>query len=216
MLANTATAATDAASAPRVKSVVRADARTGRLVRRVVVSPAARAAETRPATVDQLVRQAAKTYHVDPLLVHSVIQVESNYNPYAVSPKGALGLMQLVPATARRFGVTDPFNPRENIDAGVKYLKYLKDMFQDDRLALAAYNAGEGAVAKYGWIPPYPETRNYVQSVGKKYSEARREAVRQPASAAPPANHVEAPVADPVRHVESFIDDQGRLHLTTR
>jgi len=114
---------------------------------------------------------------VDPLLVDSVIRVESNYNPLAVSPKGAEGLMQLIPATARRFGVTNSFDVKENIEAGVTYLKYLLDMFGDDRLAVAAYNAGESAVMRYGDVPPYRETMNYVSRVGKAWA---RRASRRP------------------------------------
>lgn len=242
MLANTLMAAAgNNQPAPKATSVVRADPRTGRLVRTVVLSgksntPKSVAAKTVPGKppggtnvtpqpvgastpdtgVDQMVKQAAEAYHVDPLLVHSVIQVESNYNPYAISPKGAEGLMQLIPATARRLGVKNSFNPRENIEAGVKYLKYLQDLFKDDRLALAAYNAGEGAVAKYGWIPPYPETQNYVYQVGKKYGEARRTTETKPAAADPPPSQAEQPKGEPVRHVESYVDEQGRLHLRTR
>src|SRR5579871_4988696 len=165
----------DAAPSPRAVSVVRGDARTGRLVRSVVV-------KSKPAVVDSdaavrtLVEEAAKSHDVSPLLVHSVIQVESNYNPYAVSPKGAQGLMQLMPATARRFGVTDSFDARQNIEGGVRYLKFLRDTFKDDKLAIAAYNAGEGAVTKYRDVPPYAETQSYVSKVGAKYSKAKLEA----------------------------------------
>ena len=130
------------------------------------------------ASVPDLVEAAAKQYDVDPLLVHSVIQVESNYNPYAVSPKGAQGLMQLMPATARRFGVRNSFDVKENIEGGVRYLKYLGLAVPErPRLTIAAYNAGEGAVWKYGnKVPPYRETEQYVQRVGRKYGKARREA----------------------------------------
>src|SRR5581483_12304992 len=106
--------------------------------------------------------------------VDSVVQVESNYNPFAVSNKGALGLMQLMPATARRFGVENPFDPRQNIQGGVRYLKFLQDTFRDDRLAIAAYNAGEKAVTKYKGVPPYPETVSYVAKVGTKYGQRKR------------------------------------------
>ena len=100
-------------------------------------------------------------------LVRAVIQVESAFNPRAVSPKGAMGLMQLMPATAAQFGVTDPFNPGENIRAGVTYLRQLLDRYDDnEQLALAAYNAGPGAVDKYGSkVPPYKETQNYVLKI---------------------------------------------------
>ncbi len=110
-----------------------------------------------------------------------MIQVESNYNPYAVSPKGAQGLMQLMPETARRFGVRNTFDIKENIEGGVRYLKYLGTLFPEDpRLTIAAYNAGEGAVWKYGnSIPPYRETEQYVDRVGKRYGQARRAAEKK-------------------------------------
>ncbi len=201
-------------------TVVKADLRTGRLVRSVVVNSKVMPAKSpgkswsgpalESAGLEELVNQAAQSYDLDPLLVHSVIQVESNYNPYAVSNKGAEGLMQLIPSTARRFGVKNSFNPRENIDGGVRYLKYLKNLFGDDRLALAAYNAGEGAVVKYGWIPPYAETQQYVFRVGKKYGDARRAADRKPAMAAAAKAVEEHP------KLEKYEDDQGRIFLRTR
>src|SRR5579871_1825236 len=160
------------APVPRAVSVVRTDARTGRLVRSIVVKAKA-AANDDGLEIRNLVEETSKNLEVNPMLVDSVIQVESNYNPYAVSPKGAQGLMQLMPATARRFGVTNSFDARQNIEAGVKYLKLLRETFKDDRLAIAAYNAGEGAVSKYGDVPPYPETQNYVAKVGTKYSKAK-------------------------------------------
>ncbi len=199
----------------RATSVVRVDSR-GRLVRKVVApalegQPARKRAEyfRRAARVDELVEKTAKKYGIDPLLVHSVIQVESSYNPFAVSEKGAEGLMQLIPATARRFGVANPFDPEQNIDAGVRYLKYLKDLFQDDRLALAAYNAGEGAVARYKWIPPYRETREYLRRVAEKYAELKRKAEKSTGSSSPPDG-------PQYRPVESYVDSEGRLHLRTR
>ncbi|PYQ94242.1 MAG: hypothetical protein DMF94_24110 [Acidobacteria bacterium] len=102
-------------------------------------------------------------------LVRAVMQVESAFNPYARSPKGALGLMQLMPATAREYGVTNPFNPSENVRAGVAYLRHLLDRYEDNEmLALAAYNAGPGAVDKHGQsVPPYRETRNYVAQINQ-------------------------------------------------
>ena len=105
-------------------------------------------------------------YQLEPALLHAVISAESAYNPQARSPKGARGLMQLMPDTARRFGVSDPDDPTENLHGGARYLRWLLDSFTDLRLALAAYNAGEGAVQRYGnAIPPYPETRTYVRRV---------------------------------------------------
>jgi soluble lytic murein transglycosylase-like protein len=146
-------------------SVVRTDT-SGKLVR-VVLTAAKRVASPHTAfssTVDRVAAEQA----LPPGLIHSVIKAESNYNPLAISPKGALGIMQLVPATARRFGVANAFNAEENIQGGAKYLKYLLDLYHGDRqLAVAAYNAGEGAVARHGGIPPYAETRNYVDKVLK-------------------------------------------------
>jgi hypothetical protein len=105
-------------------------------------------------------------YGVDPQLVHAVIEAESAFNPWAVSRKGAQGLMQLMPRTASALGVRDSFNPRDNIEGGVRHLRYLMDRYPGDvSLALAAYNAGEGAVNQYGGIPPYPETQEYVQKI---------------------------------------------------
>jgi soluble lytic murein transglycosylase-like protein len=119
------------------------------------------------ASYEPLIRQHAGQRGVRPELVRAVIQVESAFNPRAVSPKGAMGLMQLMPATAKQFGVIDPFNPAENIRAGVSYLRQLLDRYgHDEQLALAAYNAGPGAVDKYGSkVPPYKETQNYVQKI---------------------------------------------------
>ena len=124
---------------------------------------------------DPLIRQHAIRHRIRPELVRAVIQVESAFNPRAVSPKGAMGLMQLMPATARQFGVIDPFNPAENIRAGVSYLRQLLDRYDhDEQLALAAYNAGPGAVDKYGTkVPPYKETQNYVQKITGRSGNVR-------------------------------------------
>lgn len=162
--------------------------------------------------VNREVDGSATRYGIDPLLVHSVIRVESNYNPVAVSRKGAEGLMQLIPATARRFGVSNSFDVHENIDAGVKYLKYLLDLFGDDRLAIAAYNAGESAVMRYGNVPPYPETVDYVYRVGKARDAARQNAPVVQTTAIPQP----APGPPPTRPVEAYVDDEGRICMRTR
>lgn len=121
------------------------------------------------------ITEEANAMHVDPALVRAVMMAESGSNPYAVSPKGALGLMQLLPATARRFGVSQLFDPKENIKAGVKYLSYLLKLFNNNvQLAVAAYNAGEKAVFKYGnRVPPYKETLQYVPKVINLYNSYR-------------------------------------------
>jgi soluble lytic murein transglycosylase-like protein len=123
----------------------------------------------------ELIGQVAREQGVDPALVHAVVAVESGFDARARSPKGAIGLMQLMPQTARRYGVSDIWNPLENLRAGTRYLRYLLGVFdQNVSLALAAYNAGEGAVIGAGHkIPPYPETRSYVPRVLKLWERAR-------------------------------------------
>src|SRR5271154_5435025 len=119
---------------------------------------------------EKLVREAAERHNVDPALVRAVIQTESNWNPSAVSRKGAGGLMQLIPTTAQRYGANDVFNPQQNIDAGVRHLKWLLERYNGNLdLALAAYNAGEGAVDRAHGIPAFRETRDYVQRVQDAY-----------------------------------------------
>jgi len=113
-----------------------------------------------------LIRSIAQKYRVEDRLIHSIIRAESNYNQWAVSSKGALGLMQLMPDTAVQYGVKNVFDPRDNIEGGVKYLKDLIRLFSGRTdLVLAAYNAGQQAVKKYNGIPPYPETRNYIKKI---------------------------------------------------
>ena len=111
---------------------------------------------------------------VSPALVYAVIEVESAYRPAARSPKGAMGLMQLMPATVKRYAVTDPFDPTANIEAGTRHLRLLLDRY-DINSALAAYNAGEGPVRKFGGVPPYPETRRYVAKIRKLVDAAQNE-----------------------------------------
>jgi len=119
---------------------------------------------------EKLVREAAERHHMDPALVRAVIETESGWNATAKSRKGALGLMQLIPTTAVRFGVNDAFSPQQNVDAGVRYLKTLLERYNGNLdLALAAYNAGEGAVDRAHGIPAFRETRDYVQKVQNAY-----------------------------------------------
>jgi hypothetical protein len=121
--------------------------------------------------IDELIQEKAKRYGVDPNLVHAVIQQESGYNPKAVSAAGASGLMQLMPATARGLGVINVFDADDNLEGGIKYLSQLQKQFDDPNLVLAAYNAGPGNVRKYGGVPPFAETQNYVKKVGGYYQQ---------------------------------------------
>lgn len=134
------------------------------------------ASSVNPAEFEQLIKSCSAKYGVDQCLVKAVIHAESGYNPNAVSSKGASGLMQLMPATARSLKVADRFNPKDNVEGGVKYLRFLLDTFRGDiSLAVAAYNAGLNNVAKYGGIPPFNETQTYVNRVlsyMKSYQES--------------------------------------------
>jgi soluble lytic murein transglycosylase-like protein len=115
---------------------------------------------------DDLIREAADAYRVDPKLIHSVIRAESEFNPWAVSRAGAQGLMQLMPKISRAFHITDPFDPRQNIMGGTRLLRELLDLHRGNvRLVLASYNAGAGVVARYGAVPPIHETQKYVKRV---------------------------------------------------
>ncbi len=145
---------------------VEVSAPTRRIVREIAPSRSRSSSSSVPYL--DLIQQIAKSYDLNPELVKAVIKIESNFNAKAVSPKGAKGLMQLMPATAKRFGVTDVFDPEDNIRGGVKYLAFLFDEFGEQNLdlVLAGYNAGENAVHKYGKeIPPYKETQQYVKKV---------------------------------------------------
>lgn len=198
-------------------SVVRTDA-AGRFVRLTlpakqrVKTAAPRRADTSKERIAGLVEETSRRYGVDPLLVESLIHVESNANPAVTSPKGAQGLMQLIPDTARRFGVSDAFDPKDNIEGGVRYLKYLQTLFPNDAtLSIAAYNSGENAVAKYKTVPPYAETLAYVQKVSRQYARLTSQA-----SAANTRNNFAGQNLSDARHVEETIDSEGRLYLRTR
>lgn len=157
-----------------------------------------------PADIDQLVEQTASRYHVDPDLVRAVIRVESGYDAKAVSNKGAMGLMQLIPATAQRFGVGNPFDPKQNIEGGVNYLKHLLTLFGGDLgLSLAAYNAGEHSVQRSGGIPAYRETQNYVRKVTTLYGKGDAES--------PVKAEAKEPSKDPITR---YVDEHGVVHYT--
>ena len=135
----------------------------------------ARAFRSTPHTLNRYIELAANSFRVDPLLIKAVIQAESNFDPNAISPKGAQGLMQLMPGTARDLNVNDPFDPLQNINGGTKYLRSLLDNFNGNvELSLAAYNAGPGRVAPHGVIPNIPETQDYVAKVLENYRSYKR------------------------------------------
>ena len=149
------------------------------------INPSLGGFTTGNADVDNFIVESGKRNSVDPLLLYSIMHQESSFKPRAMSYKGARGLMQLMPPTASRFGVTNIWDPKQNIEGGARYMRFLLDLFSGDvRLALAGYNAGEGAVMKYGYqIPPYSETREYVRRIGARYSMIRDpDAVAQAAS----------------------------------
>ncbi|MDR1686144.1 MAG: lytic transglycosylase domain-containing protein [Desulfovibrio sp.] len=133
------------------------------------------------------VRFAGGKYGVSEALLTAILQVESNFNPRAVSPKGALGAMQIMPETGRELGLVDFFDPEANIDAGARYLASLLQTFARTDLALAAYNAGPAAVLKYGGIPPYPETRDYVARVLDLYGKYQAGGQGKPRATGRPA-----------------------------
>ncbi|HEV2177756.1 MAG TPA: lytic transglycosylase domain-containing protein [Terriglobia bacterium] len=162
-----------------------------------------------------LIQQASERLQLDPGLLHAVIRVESDYNPRAVSSKGAMGLMQLIPSTAQRFGVHDPFDPRQNIEGGASYLRYLLQLFSGDvPRSLAAYNAGEHSVlrsvARDGGLPRIPETRDYVRKVTAAYNQVS--GVRDQDSGT--ANRsVQPRISDPEPRIYSYVDSQGVVHF---
>jgi hypothetical protein len=157
-----------------------------------------------PQEVDRLVKDTSERFRVDPQLVHAIIKVESEYDPNAVSSRGAMGLMQLIPATARRFGVENPFDPQQNIEGGVNYLKYLLDTFGGDlALSLAAYNAGEHSVLRTGRIPSFSETRDYVRKVTRLYQDG----FSPLASKSGAGQGGKAPIL-------RYVDAQGVVHFT--
>lgn len=165
------------------------------IVQPQVAAPATAAVANQP-PYQEIVVAAASRYGVDAELISSVMEVESHFDPKAVSPKNARGLMQLLPETAARLGVKDIFDPKENIDAGTHYLHDLLQLYNNDlTLALAAYNAGPDKVQKYGNVPPYRETQSYVKQVQKKYQKNKSAPASKTAPPASPSTPSGAPTA---------------------
>jgi Transglycosylase SLT domain len=153
--------------------------------------------------IDAAINEAAARHHVDPSLVRSVVKVESNFNPNAVSRKGAMGLMQLMPSTARSLNVSNPFDPQQNVDAGVRHLRKLLDSYGGDvRLSLAAYNAGSGAVARSAGVPNFRETQDYVRRITTLYNGGSEPLF---------SGRINSPARDPVLVQR---DAQGVLHIS--
>jgi soluble lytic murein transglycosylase-like protein len=196
-------------------TVVKTDLKTGRLVRSMA-APVSHRQVSNP-EIAQLIDHISAEQGVERQLVHSVIRAESNYNQAAVSPKGAQGLMQLIPSTARRFGVNDAFDPDENIRGGVRYLRFLLDYYQGDYVkTIAAYNAGEGAVDKYNGVPPYAETRKYVYRVARNLDAARQsEPVAVAVSPTPSETAANSARMETARPIETSTDADGRVFYRT-
>jgi soluble lytic murein transglycosylase-like protein len=151
----------------------------------------------KPVSFDSIIEKYARDYKLDPSLIHSIIATESGFNPRALSPKGARGLMQLMPATAKRLGVHNSFDPEENIRGGVKHFRFLMDNFNNDLdLSLAAYNAGENLVQRLGRVPEIKETKEYVKLVKKRYDKKTG-----------------IPITEEQPKLYKYYDEEGILHL---
>lgn len=170
------------------------------------------------AAVDNFIVESGKRNSVDPLLLYSIMHQESSFKPRAMSYKGARGLMQLMPGTASRFGVSNIWDPKQNIEGGARYMRFLLDLFSGDvRLALAGYNAGEGAVMKYGYrVPPYSETQEYVRRIGNRYGMIRDPNAVANASALPAQQKDPTPLNVYERSVFMARTPDGRLQLVSQ
>ena len=205
--------------APKIVSV-KPTGQTKRLVRLTSqpINPSLGAFTTGNSDVDSYIVESGKRNSVDPLLLYSIMHQESSFKPRALSHKGARGLMQLMPFTARRFGVTNIWDPKQNIEGGARYMRFLLDLFSGDvRLALAGYNAGEGAVMKYGYrVPPYAETREYVRRIGNRYGMIRDPQALATASTLPTEQKDPTPLNVYERSVFMTRLPDGRLQLVSQ
>lgn len=186
------------------------------------INPSLNGFTTGNPAVDNFIVESGKRNSVDPLLLYSIMHQESSFKPRALSHKGASGLMQLMPFTAKRFGVTSIWDPKQNIEGGARYMRFLLDLFSGDvRLALAGYNAGEGAVMKYRYqVPPYNETQEYVRRIGRRYSLIRDPEAAAKATAGLPAQQVAQKDPTPLNMYERSVFmtrlPDGRLQLVSQ
>lgn len=183
-----------------------------------LINPSLGGFTTGNADIDTYIVESGKRNSVDPLLLYSIMHQESSFKPRAISYKGARGLMQLMPPTASRFGVTNIWDPKQNIEGGARYMRFLLDTFSGDvSLALAGYNAGEGAVMKYGnKVPPYAETREYVRRIGNRYSMIRDPNAMASAGAALVEQKDPTPLSMYERSVFMTRLPDGRLQLVSQ
>ena len=183
-----------------------------------LINPSLGGFTTGNADIDTFIVESGKRNSVDPLLLYSIMHQESSFKPRAISYKGARGLMQLIPPTASRFGVTNIWDPKQNIEGGARYMRFLLDLFSGDvRLALAGYNAGEGAVMKYGkQVPPYAETREYVRRIGNRYSMIRDPNAVASAGTSPVEQKDPTPLSVYERSVFMTRLPDGRLQLVSQ
>ena len=214
----------DFPNAVRIQTPKVEPAKQGRQPKRLVqltsmpLNPSLGGFTTGNSEVDGFIVESGKRNSVDPLLLYSIMHQESSFKPRALSYKGARGLMQLMPFTATRFGVTNIWDPKQNIEGGARYMRFLLKLFNGDvRLALAGYNAGEGAVMKYGYqVPPYSETREYVRRIGNRYSMIRDPQALAQATNVPAEQNDPTPLNVYERSVFMTRLPDGRLQLVSQ
>ena len=214
----------DFPNAVRIQTPRVEPAKPGRQPKRLVqltsmpMNPSLGGFTTGNSEVDTYIVESGKRNSVDPLLLYSIMHQESSFKQRALSNKGARGLMQLMPFTASRFGVTNIWDPKQNIEGGARYMRFLLNLFNGDvRLALAGYNAGEGAVMKYGYqVPPYNETREYVRRIGNRYSMIRDPQALAKAITLPSEQNDPTPLNVYERSVFMMRLPDGRLQLVSQ
>jgi soluble lytic murein transglycosylase-like protein len=210
----------DLPDAVKIQSPKIEPSRPRRLVRLTsqIINPSLGGFTTGNSDVDNFIVESGKRNSVDPLLLYSIMHQESSFKARALSYKGARGLMQLMPGTASRFGVTNIWDPKQNIEGGARYMRFLLNLFSGDvRLALAGYNAGEGAVMKYGnQVPPYSETREYVRRIGNRYSLIRDPEAVATAGTLPSHQNDPTPLNVYERSVFMARLPDGRLQLVSQ